>query len=236
MPDWLPVTLLALGAGITMPIGAALAGIERIRPAWLDNELRHGIIAFGGGALLAAVALVLVPEGLKSLTLLPAAVAFSSGAFVFMGLDILLARRRTAAGQLVAMLADFLPEALALGATAALHRDGVALLALIIALQNLPEGFNACRELRQSTHYAASHIAGAFALTALLGPLFALTGYFLLSGSDAAVAGVMLFAAGGILYLTFQDIAPQAHLENHWAPPLGANLGFLLGIVGKLLS
>jgi ZIP family zinc transporter len=236
MADWLLVTLLALGAGVTMPIGAAIAGVERVHPAWLDTELRHGIIAFGGGALLAAVALVLVPEGLKALSLVPAAVAFSCGAFVFMGLDILLARRRTAAGQLVAMLADFLPEALALGATAALHGEGVVLLALIIALQNLPEGFNACRELRQSTHFGPLRVSAAFALTSLLGPLFALTGYFFLADSDAAVAGIMLFAAGGILYLTFQDIAPQARLENHWAPPLGANLGFLLGIVGKLLS
>ena len=115
MAEWLTVVLLTLGAGITMPVGAALASVERIRPAWLENEFRHGVIAFGGGALLAAVALVLIPEGLKALPILPACLAFVAGALVFMAIDILLARRGTPASQLVAMLTDFLPEALALG-------------------------------------------------------------------------------------------------------------------------
>jgi ZIP family zinc transporter len=46
------------------------------------------------------------------------------------------------------------------------------------------------------------------------------------------LAAIMLFAAGGILYLIFQDIAPQARLERHWGPPLGAVAGFLMGMLG----
>ena len=45
----------------------------------------------------------------------------------------------------------------------------------------------------------------------------------------------MLLSAGGILYLIFEDIAPQAPLERAWAPPLGAVAGFTLGLVGHLL-
>ena len=45
----------------------------------------------------------------------------------------------------------------------------------------------------------------------------------------------MLVASGGILYSMFQDIAPQVKLKQHWAPPLGALLGFALGIVGHML-
>lgn len=45
----------------------------------------------------------------------------------------------------------------------------------------------------------------------------------------------MLSAAGEILYLTFQDLAPQAKLDRHWAPPLGAVAGFLLGLIGDQL-
>lgn len=45
-----------------MPIGAANAAVARIRPHWLETEVRHGVIAFGGGALLSAVTLVLVPQ------------------------------------------------------------------------------------------------------------------------------------------------------------------------------
>jgi ZIP family zinc transporter len=37
--------------------------------------------------------------------------------------------------------------------------------------------------------------------------------------------------------MIFQDIAPQAKLQRHWAPPLGAVLGFGLGmIVHQLLA
>jgi ZIP family zinc transporter len=42
-------------------------------------------------------------------------------------------------------------------------------------------------------------------------------------------------AAGGILYLLFQDIAPQARLARRWAPTLGAVVGFGLGLLGDLL-
>ncbi len=45
----------------------------------------------------------------------------------------------------------------------------------------------------------------------------------------------MLFAAGGILYLTFEDIAPQARLKDHRSPALGVIAGFLVGIVGQML-
>ena len=42
---------------------------------------------------------------------------------------------------------DFLPEAIALGATFGGGHAGGTLLAILIAMQNLPEGFNAFREM-----------------------------------------------------------------------------------------
>ncbi len=45
----------------------------------------------------------------------------------------------------------------------------------------------------------------------------------------------MTFASGGILYLIFQDIAPNVALKKTWLPALGANLGFLIGIIGEKL-
>ncbi|EED36659.1 zinc/iron permease [Luminiphilus syltensis NOR5-1B] len=236
IPDALEVILLTLGAGITMGIGAALASVEHLRSEWLEEELRHGVIAFGGGALLAAVALVLIPEGLQELTLLPACLAFIGGALAFMALDVFLARRGTPASQLVAMLSDFLPESLALGALVASGSTAAPLLALIIALQNLPEGFNSFRELGHSTHYSSRLLIFLFFIASLAGPVCGLIGFYLLSDLHTVIASVMLFASGGILYLIFQDIAPQARLERHWAPPLGAVLGFLLGLIGKVIS
>jgi ZIP family zinc transporter len=236
MPEWTVVLLIATGAGLSVPVGAALASLERIRPDWLEAELRHSIIAFGGGALLSAVALVLVPDGMQQLPVAAAAAWFVLGGLCFFGLDWLLARRATSASQLAAMLADFLPEAMALGAVFAGGSDTALLLAVLIALQNLPEAFNAYREIDATTRASSTRILVTFSVIALLGPAAALGGFFFLADMKAVIAAIMLFASGGILYLVFQDIAPQARLERHWAPPLGAVAGFLMGMVGHGLT
>ena len=70
---------------------------------------------------------------------------------------------------------------------------------------------------------------------ALLGPVCGLAGWFWLADHESVLGAIMLFAGGGLLYATFQDIAPQSRLEQHWAPPLGAVLGFALALAGQLL-
>ncbi|MDP5291897.1 divalent cation transporter [Oceanimonas sp. CHS3-5] len=238
MTDVMMMIVFTLLAGLAMPAGALLARIERIHPDWLENELRHSVVAFGGGALLSAVALVLVPEGAARLTASSAALCFAGGGLAFMALDVLLDRFKTRAGQLAAMLSDFIPESLALGAAFAYgSKSGALLLAGLMALQNLPEGFNAYRELSATARpgNGRGRAVKSFVGMALLGPAAALAGYFWLAANPPLVSGIMLFAAGGILYSVFQDIAPQAVLERHWAPPMGAVLGFLLGILGHML-
>jgi zinc transporter, ZIP family len=42
-------------------------------------------------------------------------------------------------------------------------------------------------------------------------------------------------SSGGLLYLVFQDIAPQAQLRRHWFPALGAVCGFGVALAGQLL-
>ncbi|WP_339410762.1 ZIP family metal transporter [Pseudomonas sp. EA_35y_Pfl2_R5] len=230
------VVAYTLLAGMAMPLGAGFASVERIRPRWLESELRHGVVAFGGGALLAAVALVLVPQAIVRFEPAAAALWFCVGGAAFMGLDILLDRMNTPASQLAAMLTDFIPESLALGAAFAHGGKGAMLLAILMAMQNLPEGFNAYREMSQSSGYSRTRLLSLFAAVALLGPAAGVSGYLWLDDSPQVVAAVMLFAAGGILYSVFQDIAPQAKLNKHWAPSLGALLGFMLGIVGHMLT
>lgn len=235
MQDWQTVVVLTLMAGMAMPLGGWLAGVVRLGPAWLDNELRHAIVAFGGGALLSAVALVLVPEGSAELSAGLAVVWLLAGGLGFMGLDVWLQRSGTQASQLAAMLSDFVPEALALGAAFALGGQSVVLLAALMALQNLPEGFNAIQELRQATDYSTRRLLMIFVAMAWLGPVAGLGGLFWLSHYPHVVSGIMLLASGGILYSIFQDLAPQARIDKHWAPPLGAVLGFALGLAGHLL-
>ncbi len=236
--EWSNVTHLIIvtwTAGLAMPLGALLGFIPRIQPRWLVREFRHGIIALGAGALLSAVALVLVPDGVANHSALSACFFFVLGALAFMALDIFLARRKTKASQLAAMLADFIPESIAIGASAALGK-GTLLLAMLIFVQNVPEGFNAFREMRANAHKKPKRTVWLFVLMACLGPIFALTGYFWLSQYVWLVSAIMLFAAGGILYSVLQDIAPQIRIKNHWLPPLGGIIGFLIGMLGYILE
>lgn len=222
-------------AGATIPLGGFVARIEHIRPAWLETEVRHSVIAFGGGVLLAAIALVLVPEGMVALSAPAALASFGAGGLFFFLADRLIERHGGGGAQLMAMLLDFVPEALALGATLATQRSVGLLLAGLIALQNFPEGFNAYRELRAAGRLTPAAILASFCALVLLGPLVAAVGHVWLRDLHEPIGVVMLFAAGGIFYLIFEDIAPQAKLAYHWAPPLGAVFGFMLGMAGQAL-
>ena len=229
------VILLTLVAGLAMPLGAIIARFEHIQSDWLEQEFRHSVIAFGAGTLLSAVALVLVPEAIKELSLISSTAYFLLGGLAFMLLDILLQKVNTPASQLAAMLTDFIPESIALGAAFAYGSTSGMLLAILIALQNLPEGFNAYRELSLSKRIRSKKIIQIFCLMSLLGPISGVIGYLWLAQSPMTIAALMMFAAGGILYSIFQDIAPQVPLKKHWAPPMGALFGFLIGILGTII-
>lgn len=225
--------LYTLGASACIPVGGFLASIERIRPDWLEHELRHSVIAFGGGVLLAAVAFVLVPEGNRYFPSPMAGVStFLAGGFCFFLLERTLGAHKSEKPQFSAMLLDYIPESLALGGAFALGAPSAPLLALLIGLQNLPEGFNAYRELKAAPDATRKRILGSMLLLVPLGPILAISGWMYLRNHAAVLGAIMLFASGGILYLIFQDIAPQSRMRRHWAPPLGAVLGFALGMLG----
>ncbi|MBW4935927.1 ZIP family metal transporter [Marinobacter sp. F4206] len=226
---------LTLAAGLAMLFGALLASFGKFRSRWVEAEFSHSIMAFGGGALLSAVALVLVPYGMAKLDPLIASTCLLVGGLIFMMLDIYLLKLETPASQLVAMLLDFIPESIALGTAFAIGSTDAVLLAALIVLQNIPEGFNAYRELNRSYKFGPKKIMAIFFLMAFLGPIFGVSSYLWMQNQVIAIAVIVLVASGGILYSIFQDIAPRVKLAKHWAPPMGAVLGFVLGMVGVMV-
>lgn len=226
---------LTLAAGLAMPFGAFLASIGKFKSRLFEAEFSHSIIAFGGGALLSAVALVLVPYGIAKLDPLIASTYLLVGGLIFMMLDVYLLKLETPASQLVAMLLDFIPESIALGTAFAIGSTDAVLLAALIILQNIPEGFNAYRELNSSYNFGPKKIMVIFFLMAFLGPVFGVSSYLWMQDQAIAIAAIVLVASGGILYSVFQDIAPRVKLAKHWAPPMGAVLGFMLGMVGVMV-
>lgn len=230
------ILLATIAAGSCIPLGGYLASFEHIRAKWLEQELRHFLIALGGGILLGAVAVVLVPEGIASMqgSLLAIPILLLGGLSFFL-IERALGLRRREVPQVMGMLLDYVPEAIALGGLVALGSPVAPLLALLVGLQNLPEGFNAFRELHALKRRSARRTLLIMWSLVAIGPVAGLLGYFFLSGHPAMLGAIMLFASGGILYLIFQDIAPQSRLNRHWAPPLGAVVGFGVALFGDML-
>jgi ZIP family zinc transporter len=223
-------------SGSCILCGGLLARVERIRPRWLEQELRHTIIAFGGGILVAAIAFVLVPEGQAYFRAPILGVAiFLLGGLAFMQVERFLSKKQQDLPQTIAMMLDFVPESIAMGGMFALGSPSAPLLAVFIGLQNLPEGFNAYREIRAAAGDRKHGTLMIMSLMIFLGPVAGMLGWYIAPNSPRFVGATMLFASGGILYLLFQDIAPQSRLERHWAPTIGAVLGFSLAMVADLL-
>ncbi|GMM83882.1 divalent cation transporter [Pseudoalteromonas sp. MTN2-4] len=209
MPEYLDIILLTSLAGLCTPIGGLIASIESIRPYWLEKELRHFLIAFGGGILLGAVTTVLVPEGMHNLPNQFIAIAILLlGALSFFFIERQLGLKRRKSPQLMGMTLDFVPEAIALGGLVATGSSSALMLALLIGLQNLPEGFNAFRELKEQNKSTKTTLMIMFLLVPL-GPLAGLFGYYVLAGHQAMLGDIMLFASGGILYL-ISKILPRS--------------------------
>mgnify|MGYP000412734526 FL=1 len=231
----LEAMLFALLAGLAMPLGAALAIWEHFSSARLHDRITHGVTAFGGGALVSAVALVLVPEGAHRLDAPALAVgSFVAGGALFLLIDSWLSKRGGAGSQLLAMLLDFLPQAAALCVILAVDEGTALLLAGLIFLQNVPEGFSAFREMTGTGHLTARRVLPLFAALALAGPACAAAGHLVLAEAPEVLGGIMVFAGGGVLYLVFQDVAPAARRPDDGLPPFGAVMGFALGLAGHL--
>lgn len=223
-------------AGATVFIGGVLANIfeHHIKDSPTKDQIIHTLMSFGAGIILSALALVLIPKGMEELSLLGVASSFFLGALLFMLIDRRLAKSGGQQATLLAMMMDFVPESIALGAVFALEPNMATLLAVFIGLQNLPEAFNSFRDLVRSG-LSVKKTLWIFFFLSFFGVIAALIGHFFLSAHVALTAHLMTFASGGILYLLIQDIIPESKLADNHLISLGASLGFLVGMVGEKL-
>lgn len=178
MEDLFKIILYSSFAGVTVFLGGLLSRyFERyFQDGLVKEEVLHTSIAFGGGIIIAAVAFVLVPEGMNVLPLVPMAILFLTGAIIFFFLDRYIEKKGGTISQLLAMLMDFVPEAIALGAVFATDHNLGLLLAIFIGLQNLPESFNSYLDLRNSG-YTSKKCLRILLFLSFPGVLAAISGY-----------------------------------------------------------
>lgn len=230
------IIIFASFAGITVFLGGLLANFfnHHAPNSPIKYEIVHTLMSFGAGIMLSALALVLIPKGMHHLSLLPLIISFASGSLLFFVIDRYLQKQGGQVSTLLAMVMDFIPESIALGAVFAVEPEVAILLAIFIGLQNLPESFNAYRELVHSGFTAGKTLIIFFFLS-FSGVLGALLGHLVLSDFPKVTSQLMIFASGGILYLLVQDIIPESKLKNSYGVSLGAALGFLIGMIGEKL-
>ncbi len=223
-------------AGITVIIGGILGKIfeEKMKEGLLKEELSHIFMSFGSGVMLSALALVLIPKGMAALSLMPILLAFAIGAIIFMYIDVYLNKKGGKTATVMAMMMDFVPESIALGAVFGADHSMATLLALFIGLQNLPEAFNAYRDLTTSG-MKSKKVLTIFFFLSFVGVICSLFGHFVLQNSEKLTAYLMTFASGGIMYLLLQDIIPDSKMGKHYWISISAVFGFLLGVVGNKL-
>ena len=110
------IALLSWLAGLTAFAGGMFAKLEGRAETSGKREFVHGVVAFGGGILVAAVAFALAPLGIATLSPTALAATFGFGGLSFCILDAHLSKQGGSKAQFMAMLVDFIPEAIALGA------------------------------------------------------------------------------------------------------------------------
>jgi ZIP family zinc transporter len=229
------IILYSFCSGIMVFIGALLGKYfeNHFHIKAIKSKVIHTSMAFGAGIMTSAVALVLVPKGVEDSSLVMMIFYFIFGVFIFSFIDNYLAKHKTHMAQLLAMLLDFIPEAIILGALFASNQSLAILMAIFIGLQNLPEAFNSYIELKESKHSKKKRLLVIFFLLSFVGVIASVLGYYFLSNNELIISALILIASGGLLYLIFNDIAPILKMKKSNLPIYGLSFGFLFGMIAE---
>jgi ZIP family zinc transporter len=215
---------ITLFAGGTSFIGAIIG-----KYVHFSTSVLLFLIAFGAGILISAAIFEMVIQAEKSIGLIPTLLFFILGAIIFTIADIIAVKKGGGADILIGIGLDTIPESLAIGASIA---AGPALaIALLIGIQNIPEGIAAYKEMRtgKTAFEDSKRALYAIGVISIIPVILGLVGLFFLQGLHYVIGLILALSAGGIFYMLFYDMIPKAHKERKWLPTFGAVLGFIIG-------
>lgn len=219
-------------------IGAALAVFARPASRWIGLAM-----AFGSGALIAAVAYELVFEAFETDPAVASA-GFAIGALAFYGGDWAIDRkgghgRKSASGQhqlagradaiVMGTILDGIPESFVLGAS--LQEGSGVTVALVVGVfvSNIPESLSATSGLR-TAGWTTGRVFALWSAVVAASVVAAAAGWFLLDlMPTGAGAFALAFAGGALLVMLADTLMPEAfELAGREAGLLTA-LGFAFG-------
>lgn len=230
MPTAISFTDIFMVIGITLFAGGtSLIGAIIGKYVHFSTSVLFFLTAFGAGILISAAIFEMVIQAEKSIGLIPTLLFFILGSIIFTIADVIATRKGGGADILIGIGLDTIPESLAIGASIA---AGPALsIALLIGIQNIPEGIAAYKEMRTGkTAFKDSNRAlYAIGVISIIPVILGLVGLFFLQGLYYTIGLILALSAGGIFYMLFYDMIPKAHKDRKWLPTFGAVLGFIIG-------
>lgn len=138
----------------------------------------------------------------------------------------------------LAVLIHNIPEGLAVGFACGLALttktpqaiSSVLALAIGISIQNVPEG--AAISIPMLEHKVSKNKAFMYGvISGVVEPLFAVVGIFLATIMQSLLPWLLAFSAGAMIYVTVEELLPQARKEGHEHYGLWA---FMLGFLAML--
>jgi len=176
----------------------------------------------------------MVVEAEKDIGLVLTMISFVAGAVIFTIADYIAEKKGGGAGILLGIGLDSIPESLAIGASIAAAAGPITALAVIIGIQNIPEGIASYKEMmtgKTAFSNNSKKALGAIGSVSVLPIIFGLVGLFYFQGMQFIISLILALSAGGIFYMLYYDMIPKAHKERKWIPTFGAIMGFMLGFI-----
>jgi ZIP family zinc transporter len=218
-------------------IGAALA-VTRPAQRWIGLAM-----AFGSGALIAAVAYELVFEAFE-ISPASAAAGFAAGALAFYVGDWAIDRRgghgrKSASGEhqlsgranaiVLGTILDGIPESFVLGASVQEGSGVTVALVVGVFVSNIPESLSATSGLR-AAGWSSRRVFAMWSAVVAASVLAAAAGWLLLDAMPAGGGSFALAFAGGALLVMLADtLMPEAFVLGGREAGLVTALGFAFG-------
>jgi zinc transporter, ZIP family len=229
-------------AGAALVAGALVGYLLRV-PA----RVVASVMAFGSGVLLSAVSFDLIAEAHEQGGLVPTVVGAATGAVVYTGANLALARRgarhrkrsgsqqpaeadQAGSGTAIALgaLLDGVPESIVIG-TSLLGGGSVSVVTVAaVFISNVPEGLSSAAGMRRAGR-STRYVFGLWVGIAVVSGLAAMFGYGVLGGAaPELLAGITALAAGAILAMIADTMIPEAFENAHLLIGLITVAGFLV--------
>jgi zinc transporter, ZIP family len=226
----------ALGWGALAASSLVIGALLSIARDWPDRLIGL-VLAFGAGALIAAVSFELAEEGVEIGGAGPVGIGFALGALTYFVLDGLVERGRSdpAAALALGAVLDGIPEQLVLGlGLAAGEEVSIGLLGAIF-VSNLPEAIGSATEMRAEGRRSET-ILRLWIAVAVVCALASVAGYAIADSlSGELEGGFNGFAAGALLVMLADSMIPEARKAGR-VTGLATALGFAVAAALSSLS